>query len=415
MIRKFAVNRWSVFASFTVAFFLSQFFRSANAVIAPTLAREMLFSAADLGLMTSLFFATFAITQFPLGIALDRWGARWVTAGLMIVAVVGSLVFAFGASFVTLALGRALLGIGMAGILMGGLKAFSQWFPQDRFASVAGLLTGVGSLGALVATTPLAWLNDQIGWRAVFIGGALLIALSAIFILFGTRNSPEDAPPTSIKRTENNLPAILSSMDFWRIAAPVAWLGGMVAAFRGLWAGPYLFDIYYLSEIETGNLLLLMGIGSTAGSILMGWLTDRVGAARVVITCSLILIACQLILASQPPLLIVAPVYLLFGLGGSFGVALLSQARNIFPAHMTGQAFSMVNMMGFVGVFLLQWWIGEIVALFPATVVGRSMPQAYSVVLVSTAAVSLLTLLCYLPLIRSRQRAEQKAFSAATP
>ena len=139
------INRWSIFAAFTTAYFLSQFFRRPNAVIAPTLVDELAFSAAELGLMTSLFFATFAITQFPLGIALDRWGARWVTSGLMSIAVLGSLIFAFGSSFIALALGRILLGIGLAGILMGGLKALSEWFPQERFASVAGLLSGIGA------------------------------------------------------------------------------------------------------------------------------------------------------------------------------------------------------------------------------------------------------------------------------
>ncbi len=402
-MRSFTINRWTVFASFTAAFFLSQFFRSANAVIAPALAQELSLGAADLGLMTSLFFATIALTQFPPGIALDRWGARGVTATLMCVAVAGSLVFAFGNSLLTLALGRALLGIGLAGILMGGLKALSQWFPQERFASVTGLLSGVGALGGLVATTPMAWLNEQIGWRAVFLGGALLIALSILLIVLCTRNRPADAPPAPARQIENNLPAILTSGTYWRIAAPLAWMGGLGTAFRGLWAGPYLFDIYNLSDIETGNLLLLMGIGGIAGSLLLGWMADRMGAGRIMVISSLILIVCQALLASRPPLLLVALVYPLMGVAGSFAVVLLAQARKIFPAHMTGQAFTMLNMIAFSGVFVLQWWIGEIVALFPAATVGHSMPQAYSVVLAGTAVVSLLTLLGYLPIMRQQK------------
>ncbi len=63
-----------VFVLFTAAYFLSYFFRSANAVIAPDLTRALALSAANLGLMTSLFFAAFALSQIPLGIGLDRWG-----------------------------------------------------------------------------------------------------------------------------------------------------------------------------------------------------------------------------------------------------------------------------------------------------------------------------------------------------
>ena len=56
-----------VFLLFTAAYFLSYFSRSANAVIAPDLSNEMRLDAAQLGLMTSLFFAAFASVQIPLG------------------------------------------------------------------------------------------------------------------------------------------------------------------------------------------------------------------------------------------------------------------------------------------------------------------------------------------------------------
>jgi MFS family permease len=309
----------------------------------------------------------------------------------------------------TLALGRILLGIGLAGILMGGLKALSEWFPQARFASVAGLLTGIGALGGLLSTSPMAWLNEQVGWRAVFIGGALLTALSLTYILVGTRNRPPDAPPLSPQHAENHLRAIFGSVSFWRIAAPVVWIGGVGTAFRGLWGGPYLNDIYGLSDIATGNLLLLMGIGSIASAILLGWLTDRYGAVRIVVICSLILITCQLILAGQPSLWLISAVYLVMGLAGGFAVALLAQARHIFPSHMCGQAFAMLNMTAFAGAFLLQWWIGEIVAYFPAAVVGHSLPQAYTGVFIISAVGSVIALMCYLPLLRSQQQQQNIA------
>jgi nitrate/nitrite transporter NarK len=398
-------SRWSVFVAFTAAYFLSQFFRSANAVIAPTLVQEISLSAADLGLMTSLFFATFALMQIPLGVALDRWGPRWVTAGLMAVAVLGSLVFAAASSFLTLALGRALLGIGMAGILMGALKAFSRWYPQERFATASGLLIGIGSLGGLIAATPLAWMNHLIGWRAVFVGGALLTALGALFIVLGTRNAPTDAPPISAERAENNLGEILRSLTFWRLALPSAWIAGGFIAFRGLWAGPYLFDSYQLTELVTGNLLLILGIGASAGPILSGWLSDRWGIARVILLNAALLIASQAILALRPSLILVTIFYLLFGLSSGFGVVLLSQTRKLFPPHMTGQALSLVNLMGFAGTFLLQWWMGEIIAFFPSAVTGQYLPQAYTLALAIAAVGSVLTLLWYLPLVRPQGKA----------
>lgn len=72
-------------------------------------------NAAQLGLMTSLFYGSFALIQVPLGISLDRWGPCWVTPIIMMAGVIGSLVFAVAPSYAVLALGRTLIGIGIAG------------------------------------------------------------------------------------------------------------------------------------------------------------------------------------------------------------------------------------------------------------------------------------------------------------
>lgn len=324
----------------------------------------------------------------------------------MFVGVLGSLIFAAGSSFLTLALGRALLGVGMAGILMGGLKAFSRWYPQDRFATASGLLIGIGSLGGLIATTPLAWMNQWIGWRAVFVGGALMIAVSALFIMLGTRSAPAEAPPVSGESPEPNVGKILRSLTFWRLAMPTTWMVGFLTAFRGLWGGPYLFDIYNLAEIEAGYLLLIMGIGASVGPMLSGWLSDRLGMNRTAIINALIMIFSQVLLTFRPTLILVGISYLLLGLSAGFGVVLIAQTRKFFPPHMTGQALSLVNLTGFAGTFLLQWWIGEVVAIYPTTVLGHYQPQAYTVVLGITVIGSILTLVWYLPLLRMHMAAD---------
>ena len=226
-------KRWIIFVLFSAAYFMSYFYRSANAVIAPDLSAELSLSAAQLGFMTSLFFAAFAAVQIPLGIGLDRWGPRWVTPGLMLFGVAGSLIFATSSTLPGLALGRALIGVGMAGILMGSLKMFSQWFPVNRFATASGLLIGIGSLGALLAATPLAWLNNALGWRAVFVGGAAATAAIAGAIMLWTDNTPPgvDWPRggTSLRGTGE----VFSDARFWRIAPLTFFWLGRCWAFRG--------------------------------------------------------------------------------------------------------------------------------------------------------------------------------------
>ena len=397
-------GRAAVFGLFTAAYFMSYFYRSANAVIAPDLASEMALDAAQLGLMTSLFFAAFAAVQIPLGIGLDRWGPRWVTPGLMFVGVGGSLVFAVAPSFGVLALGRALIGMGMAGVLMGSMKIFSQWFPARRFATVSGLLVGIGSSGALVAATPLALLNAQFGWRSVFLFGAALTALIAAAIMLWTRNAPPGVAWTGGQPGQGSLAQVFADGRFWRIVPLSFFLTGTLLGFQGLWSGPYLYDVLNLSDVETGNILLLLGIGSTAGFALSGWMADRFGLARVLVAMSLIFIASQYALALTPSAGAVRALYLVFGITGAFNIMTVAQARQIFPLSMTGKAVSAVNVFSIGGTFLLQWTMGLIIGAFPTNAAGQYPPLAYSAALAFTATGALLSLIWYWPLLRSERR-----------
>src|SRR5262249_17751638 len=114
----------------------------------------------------SAFFLVFAAVQIPLGMALDRFGPRLCLMVGAAITVVGTVVFALGASPGVLTFGRALLGMGTAGSLVASLAVYAQRFRPERFATLTGLQVGIGTLGTLMATAPLALSTAAIGWRA---------------------------------------------------------------------------------------------------------------------------------------------------------------------------------------------------------------------------------------------------------
>ncbi len=393
-------SQTSVFAAFTLAYFFSYFYRSANAVIAPDLARALSLDAAQLGLMTSLFFAAFAAVQLPLGLALDRYGPRLVTPALMLVGAAGSLIFAGAQDFASLALGRALIGIGMAGVLMGALKAFSQWFSAQHYPTISGLLVGIGSAGALVAATPLAWLNATFGWRMAFVVGAALIVLVAAALLIGTRNTPPGVAWPGNTADLRSLHVVFTDARFWRMAMLVFFTNGTLLAFQGLWAGPYLNDIFGVAPLQRGNVLLLLSLGVTAGFLMSGWLSARIGLANVVVAGASLFGASQIVLAFHPSLPVAAAAAAIFGFSGALTIMLLAQPRYVFPVVYTGQATTAVNLFAIGGTFLVQWWMGLIIGTFPARS-GHYPPGAYTASLLFSASATWVMLFFYLPMRRA--------------
>ncbi len=388
-----------VFALFAIAHMLSYFFRTTNAALAGDLAREMHLDAGQLGLMSSLFFLAFAVAQIPLGIGLDWIGPRWVTPGLMFFGAVGSLLFANAHTFAALALGRALIGLGTAGILMGALKAFSRWFPDERYATISTLMVGFGSMGGLVASIPLARMNAAFGWRGIFLGGAIALALVAATILIWVRNTPPGETWRTPHAADGSLAAIFHNQAFWRIAILSFWMNGMLLALQGLWAGPYFIDVYGFDKIAAGNLLFLMAIGAMLGFGSSGWLADRFGVGRIVIVGASLQIVCALLYALHPPAIWLPLINLLFGFGGGVSVVLMPQVRRLFSSGLVGRAVSACNLFSFTGIFVTQWAMGVIINLYAKDPAGHYPPLAYTVALVAIAACTIAALIGYWPVL----------------
>ena len=116
-------RRWIIFILATSHFFLSQFYRTSNAVIAPELIRDLALDTEELGLLSASFFYGFALTQIPISILLDKVGPRWMMTGLSLMGVVGAILFSIADSLGFGLIGRVLLGIGMMPLLGISLNA----------------------------------------------------------------------------------------------------------------------------------------------------------------------------------------------------------------------------------------------------------------------------------------------------
>ena len=328
------MTRVAVFVAFAAGHVLSNFVRSANAAIAGDLSRDVGIGPSELGWMTSLYFLAFALAQLPLGSALDRFGARVVTPALMTFAVAGAVLFALGQDVATLGAARVLLGLGTAGILMGGLKALSSWYGPARFAAVSGALVAIGSSGSLIASTPLAWLSQTIGWRPAFLGGAGALALAAVAIAIWGRAAPGAAPVRTQASPEGGFASIFASTLFWRAGALAVATTGVTFSLQSLWAGPYLADGVGLGAIATGNVLAAFGVGVSGGYLLLGVLGERFGPARVLALTTTGFVACQAFLATVPAAGsgLLAGTFVLLGLAGASSALLFALVRAAFPA-----------------------------------------------------------------------------------
>ena len=108
--------------------------------------------------MSGMYFYSYAAAQIPVGIMLDKIGTRKTLTILGLVASFGNLMFSLSPTVPVLALGRGLVGFGVGGFYVSALKALAVGYDPKRYATLTGVLTSVGNIGGIVASSALALL-----------------------------------------------------------------------------------------------------------------------------------------------------------------------------------------------------------------------------------------------------------------
>ena len=398
-----------VFLPFALGYFISYFFRNVNAIIEADLVGDLGFSAASLGLLTSVYFISFASFQLPLGLLLDRFGPRRTESVLLIFAALGALIFSMAESLSGLILGRLLIGFGVSACLMASFKAYVLWFPPDRLPLMNGLQMVAGGLGAMSATVPLRTALEFTDWRGVFLILSGLTLFSALVLWLVYPEKEGSTGPVPMKKQLEGLKTVLTSRPFLAIAPLVMFSQSAQMAIQGLWAKPWLRDVAGLDEAECANHLMWMMAAMMAGFFLLGLLSERLYQARKIspvtvgVSAMAVFIVLQLLMAlgwtAQPMLLMTA--FSFFATAGILPYAGLSQ---IFPKDLSGRVSTSLNLTVFLGAFAVQWGLGEIISLWPTDGKGYA-PESYGAAFGSLAVLQLFGLLWFIVLNAMKHKA----------
>lgn len=361
---------------FVLGYMLSQFYRACLAVLTPVLKDELGATAGDLALALGLWYVTFALMQIPVGEALDRIGPRRTSAALLAVGGGGgAAMFAVASGPLDVQLAMALIGIGCSPVLMGSYYIFARSFRPALFGTLAASIIGVGSLGNLLGATPLAAAVEAFGWReTLWALTAMTLAVSAGLFVFV--RDPERVEAPSGK--SGTILDVLKIRGLW-LMLPLMMINYTASAgIRGIWAGPYLADIFGADAARIGTVTLAMGVAMTLGNFMYGPADRLLGSHRRVAIVGNAGLAVGLVLLWLQPdagLLQAAVLLAMVGLLGQTFPVLMAHGRAFIPPHLTGRGVSLLNMFSILGVSLMQFGSR---AVFERASETGTPPEAYS-------------------------------------
>ena len=377
------------FAVLVTAYVLSQFYRAFLAVLSPWLAADIGTTPSDLADASGLWFLAFALMQLPVGVALDRIGPRDTAAALLAAGAAGAGLFAAATGPVGIKVAMTLIGMGCAPVLMAAYFILARSARPAVFATLAGMVIGVGSLGNIAAALPLAWAAETFGWRSTVAALAALTLAVALALRLTVQN-----PPRLANHADGSLLDLLRMRALWPVLAMMAVCYAPAAGIRGLWVGPYYAQVFGADAGGIGTASLILGLAMVAGNFAYGPM-DRVLGTRkgLILGGNLIVAACLLGLGLFPAAGGWMTLLLLAGVGffGASFPMVIAHGRAFFPPHLTGRGVTLLNLFGIGAVGVLQVATGALYAAIP----GPPPTAPFAAVFLLFAAVLLAGLAIY--------------------
>ncbi|MGL5316376.1 MAG: MFS transporter [Peptostreptococcaceae bacterium] len=377
---KYSKIKWSVWSVLTVSFVLALFLRMSTGVIADNLSNELRFTSVQISNIASLTLYAYAIMQIPAGLLIDRFGPRIVTSIGVLIASIGSIIFGLMNSVLLAYLARIMVGVGTSVIILSVFKVQGSWFKQEEFGSATSKFCFIGNLGSVLATFPLVYLTQFMGWRNsfIFIGVIGIVMGISIYIIvrntpieygFNVRNSKEGA---LVKiDLKDGIKSVLSNKSTWYNSFIMLSLVGISTALASLWGIRYIVDIYEVNKSIAAFIISFLTYGFVFGSVVMDLLFKKVKNSKFniikigAIINLFIWISIVFVFNMKPPIILLPIMFFIIGTINMGHLQAFNDVKYKNKELYSGLATSIINTSEFVGSGLINLFIALLIQLNP--------------------------------------------------
>ncbi|HEU4758276.1 MAG TPA: MFS transporter [Agromyces sp.] len=369
---------WLLWGVGVAAYIVSVTNRSSLSAVGVDAAVRFDADASTLSMFAVIQLAVYGAMQIPVGLLLDRFGARpIITIGMALMAV-GQLALAFAPDVAWAIAARMLLGAGDAAVFPSVLRVIAVWFPERQAPFMVQLTGLVGQSGQIIAVLPLAALLHATSWTIAFGSLAGLGALFTVLTFAVIRNRPPGrTADVSVDTQTGTMHVVRSSADLrqgfresWsHPGTRLAFWSHFTTPFSGtafvlLWGFPFLTVGEGLTPAMASLLFTVYVVFGVLVGPVIGALSSRHPYRRsrlLVLPVIGIQAAAWLTVILWPGS---APLWLLFVLafamstGGPGSMIGFDHARTFNPSHRLSTATGITNVGGFLAALLAILLIG---------------------------------------------------------
>lgn len=341
-------------------------------VVLPAMQTDFGISRAAATIPYTFCMAGFAIGNFLLGRAVDRWGITPVLAASAVAQAAGFALAAMTPSLAVVSVLHLLLGLGAAASFAPLIADVSQWFLRRRGIAVAIAASG-NYLAGTIWPTPIAWIMEDNGWQGAYLTLAVLIlavVLPGAFLLRRQIDAVSTEHATSAAATK--AASIRMSPRNLQILLALAGIGCCTAM-----SMPQVHIVALCTDRGFGpqagaEMLSLMLAGGVASRLFFGAMSDRLGGLMVLAiggTLQMLALCLFLIEGSMASLYLIS---LIFGLSqGGIVPSYAIIVREYMPPREAGRRVGVVIGATIVGMAFGGWvtgWLYDLTGDYSAAI-----------------------------------------------
>ena len=367
----FHVRRIFAVVDMSLLFCLASFHRTLLTIVVADIAESYGVKIADLNSLSSIFLYSYGVMQPFIGLLSDIMEPAFLTGFAQILATAGSIIIGFSNSVSVGGLGRLLTGIGCAPIYVPACRTMANWFSLKWYPLLSGILLCAGAIGTLLGQGPLALLCNAIGWRNSFFIMAGVTGFLSIMTLLFIRGDPtaygydevneemleaeaHNGCKDLLKQLWKNLLMVIKRVDFWIMCVFSLVTNGPYYSFAGMWASPYLVDVFGMTKKKASFVLTIMSIGCIVCTLAYPAISDLLHTRKwMLLGTSVIGLGASIygyVVNEKMSLIAIYAVFILYGFG-TMPVSSVSYslAREYYHPLIAGTAIGLLN---FLAMFL---------------------------------------------------------------
>ncbi|WNV04693.1 MFS transporter [Candidatus Methylospira mobilis] len=329
------------------------------AILSDEIAQTLKLDQSQLGLLSGVFFITYAVGQLGFGIALSLISPRFILAGTAALSAVGTILFAVSDSFGAAIMARALMGIGLSSTFVGVIYLVGANY-SGNFAFMSSLSQSLANLSAAAIAILSALIPFLVDFRMPFLIMGILFLINAVLLfLFLGKSSAGNSASSPKANLGAALKTSVTNPQFWAALVYYSGLFGSLLAFADLWNIQFQMN-FFKHSIETSSVMnAMIPVGVTIGGLLAGAWAERSGFVLPARCFGILTVLFFIVMLFIPlPEFAAGAMMFLMGFGFSGSILGLTPIQKNLPATAVPLATSLVVTSAFIFGGVIQPLIG---------------------------------------------------------